>query len=158
MPWHFLDDRAVADLAFSATGTTREELFQSAVDALVSAMVSDLDSVTPREKRDIELSAETVDDLLSELMQEVISFRHGDGLLLRVESIRVTEGSGGALPVASLSATMRGDRIDPKRHRLSADVKAVSLYRGRIEAVQDGWEAGVVLDVLPPDRFGAPLC
>jgi SHS2 domain-containing protein len=158
MPWHFLDDRAVADLAFSATGATLEELFQSTVDALVSAMVSDLDSVTPREKREIELTAETADDLLFELMQEIISAKDSDGLLLRVDSIRVAEGSGGALPVASLSATLKGDRIDPKRHRLSADVKAVTLYRGRIQAVQDGWEAGVALDVPPPDRSGAPVC
>jgi SHS2 domain-containing protein len=155
MPWHFLDDRAVADLAFSATGATLEELFRSSVDALVNAMVADLESVSPREKREIMLTAETVDDLLFELMQEVISYKDNDGLLLRVESIHVTEGSGGALPVASLTGTLRGDRIDPKRHELSADVRAVRLYRGRIEPVQDGWEAAVVLDVPASNGSGA---
>jgi SHS2 domain-containing protein len=147
MPWRYLDDRAVADMAFSATGATLEELFTSSVDALVNAMVVDLDSVTPREKRELGLTAETVDDLLFELLQEVITIKDNDGLLLRVDSIHVTEGSGGALPVASLSAVLKGDRIDPKRHELTADVKAVTLYRGRIEAVQDGWEAEVALDV-----------
>ena len=155
MPWNFLDDRAVADLAFSATGATLEELFQSAVDGLINAIVPDLDSITPRERREIERTADSVDDLLSELLQEVISSRDNDGLLLRVESIRVTEGSGAALPVATLSAVLQGDRIDPKRHRLSADVRGVSLYRGRIEPVQDGWEAEVVLDTRPMDRYGA---
>ena len=147
MPWHYLDDRAVADMAFSATGATLEELFTSSVDALVNAMVSDLDSIVLREKRELGLTAETVHDLLFELLQEVITSKDNDGLLFRVDSIRVTEGSGGALPVASLSAVLKGDRIDPKRHELAADVKAVTLYRGRIEAVQDGWEAEVVLDV-----------
>ena len=146
MPWHYLDDRAVADLAFSATGATLEELFKSSVDALVNAMVADLGTIAVREKREIALTAETVNDLLFELLQEVISFKDNDGLLLRVESIHVTEGSGGALPVASLSAVLKGDRIDPKRHDLAADVRAVTLYRGRIEAVQDGWEAEVALD------------
>jgi len=155
VPWNFLDDRAVADLAFSATGATLEELFQSAVDGLINAIVPDLDSITPRERREIERTADSVDDLLSELLQEVISSRDNDGLLLRVESIRITEGSGAALPVATLSAVLKGDRIDPKRHRLSADVRAVSLYRGRIEPVQDGWEAEVVLDTRPMDRYGA---
>jgi SHS2 domain-containing protein len=155
MPWHFLDDRAVADLAFSATGATLEELFQSAVDALVSAIVADLGSIVPRERREIMHTAETVDDLLFELMQKVISSKDNDGLLLRVESIRVTEGSGGALPVASLKAVLKGDRIDPKRHELSADVKAVTLYRGRIEPVQDGWEAEVALDVHGSSGSGA---
>jgi SHS2 domain-containing protein len=154
MPWHFLDDRAVADLAFSATGATLEDLFRSSVDALVSAMVADLGSVVPRERHDVTLTAETVDDLLFELMQEVISSKDNDGLLLRVESIHVTEGSGGALPVASLTAVLKGDRIDPKRHRLFADVRAVTLYRGRIQPVQDGWEAEVVLDVPAPNGSG----
>jgi SHS2 domain-containing protein len=88
-------------------------------------------------------------------LQEVLSAKDNDGLLLRVESIHVTEGSGGALPVASLRAVLKGDRIDPKRHKLSAAVKACALYRGRIEPVQDGWEAGVVLDIAAPDGSGA---
>ncbi len=155
MPWHFLDDRAVADLAFSATGATLEELFQSSVDALVNSMVADLGSIAPRERREIMLTAETVDSLLFGLMQKVIWSKDNDGLLLRVESIRVTAGSGGALPVASLTAVLKGDRIDPKRHELAADVKTVTLYRGRIEPVQDGWEAEVALDVQAPDESGA---
>ncbi len=154
MPWHYLDDRAVADLAFSATGATLEELFTSCIDALVNAMVADLDSIAPRERREIALTAETVDDLLFELMQEVISSKEDDGLLLRVHSIRVNEPSGGALPVASVSAVLVGERIDPMRHELSADVRSVTLYRGRIETVQDGWEAEVVLDAHAPDEFG----
>jgi SHS2 domain-containing protein len=38
---------------------------------------------------------------------------------------------------------------------LSADVKAVTLYRGRIEPVQDGWEAEVALDVQASNGSGA---
>ena len=54
---------------------------------------------------------------------------------------------GEHFPSPACRPILKGDRIDPKRHELSADVKAVTLYRGRIEAVQDGWEAEVALDV-----------
>jgi SHS2 domain-containing protein len=129
VPWRYLDDRAIADVAFSATGETLEELFHSSVDALVNAMVYDLFSITPREEREIQLSAEGIEMLLFELLQWVIVSKDTEGLLLRIESVRIAEGAGNALPVASLSAVLRGERIDPMRHKLAADVKAVSLYR-----------------------------
>jgi SHS2 domain-containing protein len=146
VPWRYLDDRAIADVAFSATGETLEELFHSSVDALVNAMVFDLFSITPREEREIQLSAEGIGMLLFELLQWVIISKDTEGLLMRIESVQIVEGSGNALSVASLSAVLRGERIDPMKHKLAADVKAVSLYRYRVEAVQDGWEAEVVLD------------
>ena len=146
MPWRYLDDRAIADVAFSATGVTREELFHSSVDALVNAMVYDLFSIAPREEREIQLSAEGIGMLLFELLQWVIISKDTEGLLLRIESVRIAEGSVNALPLATQTAVLRGERIDPMRHKLIADVKAVSLYRYRVEAVQDGWEAEVVLD------------
>jgi SHS2 domain-containing protein len=146
MPWRYLDDRAIADVAFSATGETLGELFRSSVDALVNAMVSDLASIIPREKREIRLSAEGIEMLLFELLQEVIVSRETEGLLLRLDSVDISEGSGGAFPIVSLSAVLKGERIDPRKHKLAAAVRAVSLYRYRVEAVQEGWEAEVVLD------------
>jgi SHS2 domain-containing protein len=146
MPWRYLDDRAIADVAFSATGETLEELFHSSVDALVNAMVYDLFSIAPREEREIQLSAEGIGMLLFELLKWVIISKDTEGLLLRIESVRIAQGSGNALPLATLTAVLRGERIDPMKHKLVADVKAVSLYRYRVEEVQDGWEAEVVLD------------
>ena len=64
MPWRYLDDRAIADVAFSATGGTLEELFRSSVDALLNAMVADLASILPRESLAIDLSADGVEMLL----------------------------------------------------------------------------------------------
>ena len=146
MPWRYLDDRAIAEVAFSATGETLEELFHSSVDALVNAMVFDLFSIAPREEREIQLYADGIEMLLFELLQWVIISKATEGLLMRVESVRIANGSGNAVSAASLSAVLIGERIDPMKHKLAADVKAVSLYRYRVEPVQDGWEAEVVLD------------
>jgi len=147
MPWRYLDDRAIADVAFSATGGTLEELFRDAVDALVNAMVADLSTVIPRESKTVSLAAESVEMLLFELLQSVIFAKDADGMLLRIDTLRITERGAPASKSATLSATLRGERIDPRRHELQADVKAVTLYRYRVEAVQDGWEAEIVLDV-----------
>ena len=118
MPWRYLDDRAIADVAFSATGETLEELFHSSVDALVNAMVYDLFSITPREEREIHLSAEGIGMLLFELLQWVIISKDTEGLLMRIESVRIAEGSGLALPVGF--PVRRAQRRKDRSHEAQA--------------------------------------
>jgi SHS2 domain-containing protein len=46
----------------------------------------------------------------------------------------------------SLTAAAWGETIDPSRHELLVDVKAVTLHRFRVEKASRGWEATVILD------------
>jgi SHS2 domain-containing protein len=50
----------------------------------------------------------------------------------------------GALEV---SATLRGEPLDPAKHELAADVKAVTFHGLAVERTADGWRAQVTLDV-----------
>ena len=147
MPWRFLDDRAIADVAFEATGSSLEELFRSSVDALVNTMVTDLSSIAAGERREVELRADSIDMLLVELLQSVIYYKDAEGLLMRVDALRIERGAGSGTPAASLSAWLAGERIDPSWHALGTDVKAVTLYRFRVEEAGGAWRAEVVLDV-----------
>jgi SHS2 domain-containing protein len=64
-------------------------------------------------------------------------------LLLRVRDLRIEEAG----PGYRLHADATGETIDPARHPLLADVKAVTLHRLVVERTPDGWHAIVVLDV-----------
>jgi SHS2 domain-containing protein len=143
MSWRFLEDRATADIAFLASGGTLEELFRSAVDAATSAMISDLSSLEPRERREVALGARDIDMLLFDLLQEVIFFKDVESLLVRLESARVSVNASRV----SLVATLCGEKIDPRRHELLGDVKGVALYRYRVRQASGGWEAEVILDM-----------
>jgi SHS2 domain-containing protein len=46
-----------------------------------------------------------------------------------------------------ISAEAYGEEIDPQRHGLLADVKAVSLHNFVVEKAPEGWRATVILDV-----------
>ena len=52
MPYKFIEDVAVADVAFEADGKTIEEMFESAALAVTNTMVKDLDSVKDKVKKD----------------------------------------------------------------------------------------------------------
>ena len=45
MPYKFLEDVAIADVAFVATGKTLEELFESSALAVTNTMVKNLKSI-----------------------------------------------------------------------------------------------------------------
>ncbi len=143
MAYHYLEDFAIADIAFEATGKDLEELFSSAADATMNVMIEDLDTIKGREGREIELKSGEPDMLLFDLLQEVIYYKDAEQLLLRIKDMTITERAGSYL----LRAVGIGERLDPKRHEQRADVKAVTLHHFKVEKTGELWKALVILDV-----------
>ncbi len=143
MPYRFLEDIAIADVAFEATGRNRGELFRAAADALLNVMVADMATVSFVEQVEFRLENEALDLLLFNFLNELIYFKDARLLLLRVLSATVT-GAGKHFVV---NARACGERLDPARHPLVVDVKAVTLHRFAVERTGKGWRAEVVLDV-----------
>lgn len=142
-PYRYLEEIATADVAFEAWGATTEETFLAAADATLNTMVEEIGTVAPRERRVISLAAESLDLLLFELLQELVYYKDAGRLLLRVRDLRIEESGSGY----RLQADAVGETIDPARHPLLADVKAVTLHRLSVEKTASGWHAVVVLDV-----------
>jgi SHS2 domain-containing protein len=140
--YRFREDVAIADVAFEAWGATLEELFVAAADATTSTM-AEAGTVGDRERRPIRLEEEQADLLLLRLLEEIIYLKDAAGLIVRVPWVRIHRRDGRFV----LEAEARGEPLDPLRHRLRADVKAVTLHRLRVEQTAEGWEAFVVLDV-----------
>lgn len=143
MPYRFLPDIATADVAFEAAGTTMEELFVAAADATMNVMVDDLSTIDFRERRAIDVSSDALDLLLFEFLQELIFYKDADTLLLRTSDVRISEEDG----MFRLSAVAEGETIDPGKHPLNVDVKAVTLHLFRVERTPSGWLASVILDI-----------
>ena len=143
LPYRYLEEIATADVAFEARGATLEETFLAAADATLNTMVEEIGTVAPRVHREISIAAAALDLLLFELLQELVYHKDAGRLLLRVRDLRIEETGAGY----RLRAQGWGEAIDPHRHGLLADVKAVTLHRLAVERTPDGWRAVVVLDV-----------
>ncbi len=143
MPYRYLEDIAIADVAFEASGKTLEELFAACADALLNVMVADLETVRMVDKVAFQLQNESVDMLLFDFLNELIFHKDARLLLLRVSFITITASDDGF----ALSAEAGGERVDPERHPLTVDVKAVTLHRFSVAETPEGWRAQVVLDV-----------
>jgi SHS2 domain-containing protein len=142
-PWRCRGDVAIADVAIEAWGTTLDELFVACAEATVSTMAGDPGAIEGRERRAIRLEEKSADLLLYRLLEELVYYKDAEGLLLRIPAVRIHRGDDSFV----LDAEARGEPLDPRRHRLQADVKAVTLHLLRVEETARGWEAFVVLDV-----------
>jgi SHS2 domain-containing protein len=143
MPYRFVEDIAIADVAFEAWGKTREEMFSAAVSALLNVMVAEPGSVMDLEEVEIELENRCLDLLLFDLLNEILFYKDSRLLLLRMKSANITLAGDTYI----LDAVLSGERIDSARHPLSVDVKAMTLHRFKVEETAEGWHSEVVLDI-----------
>jgi SHS2 domain-containing protein len=143
MPYRFVEDIAIADVAFEAWGKTREEMFSAAASALLNVMVAEPGSVMDLEEVEIELGNRCLDLLLFDLLNEILFYKDSRLLLLRMKSANITLADDTYI----LDAVLSGERIDSARHPLSVDVKAVTLHRFKVEETAEGWRSEVVLDI-----------
>jgi len=143
MPYRYLPDIATADIAFEATGASREEMFAAAADALMNVMVADLTTIRPVQEREIVLEHGDLDLLLFGFLQELVYYKDARRLLLRPAAIAITDRG----VTLKLQAALRGEEIDTGRHPMVVDVKAITLHRFAVEHRDGTWRATVVLDI-----------
>jgi SHS2 domain-containing protein len=143
MPYEFVDELTVADIAFRAWGRDLEETFVAAADAVMNAMVEDLSTIQPHDTRQLSVEHDALDMLLFNFLQELLYYKDADQLLLRLRQLHIADDH----PPYILQATMVGEPIDPNRHHMRVDVKAVTLHHFALSQTDHGWEATVILDI-----------
>jgi SHS2 domain-containing protein len=143
VPYRFLDDAPTADVGFVAAGDTLDECFQSAADATLEVMLANPHAMQAHERRTVHVEHDTLDLALLRFLEELIFYKDAEGLLLRTTTVKVTHRRNRW----TVDATVEGEAIDPTRHHLSADVKAVTMHRLSVQRINGAWQATVVLDV-----------
>lgn len=148
--FRYREDLTYADSAFEAEGDTAEELFRTSADALTQLMVEDLDSIESRTRRQVRITSASsspsgaLSGLLRDFLDRIIYWKDVDQLLLRARKVLIhTDPAGGSI---ELDADLEGEPIDPTRHSLGTDVKAVTFHRLRVWQADGRWKALVVVD------------
>lgn len=137
----FLPDIAIADIAFEAYGTTLDELFQHAAEAMFTEMV-DFSTVTPTTTKEISVEGNTVEEALYNFLEELVYLKDVDVMVFTQFQVKVTPRK-----IYHVHATIKGEKINPKKQRLGNDVKAVTLHQFSVKKVKGVYIARVVIDV-----------
>jgi SHS2 domain-containing protein len=142
MPYRFLEDVVTADLAFEVYAENVEELFQEAGRAISEAMV-DTESLKGLITKHLEIHSETLEGLLYDFLSEIVLLKDRDSIVFKQIKVKVDKPAQGyTLVVEALC-----DKIDPLKHELRNDVKAVTYHMFEISKKNHGWYCRVVLDV-----------
>jgi SHS2 domain-containing protein len=137
MPYRYLEH--TADAGLTATGGTLAELFASAAEGL-AALLCDTATVQPRESVEITASAPDVETLIVAWLSE-INYR------FEVEHFAFRSFDVHEISHTKVVATGLGERIDPARHVIGAQVKAVTYHQLKVKRTPGGWSARVIVDI-----------
>ncbi|MGP8124681.1 MAG: archease [Nitrososphaerales archaeon] len=140
MPFRYLPDIALADIAFEAESDSVNGLFESSALALSDVMV-DPGTLGTGTTRKVRISSDNLDTLLYDFLTEIIVVKDVDSLLFREIQVEVAPDH------KSLEATMEGEPINRERHTLRNDVKAVTMHLFGVRRESERWRATVVLDI-----------
>ena len=140
--YRFLDDVALADLAFEASGDSLQELFQGATNALCEAMAEPA-SVGTTWTQEIHREERDPAALLFDWLSDLVYWKDAASVVFSKAALNL-RGEHGLL---ILDATLFGEHVNPDVHTLRADVKGVTKHL--YELKQDGkrWVVRVVVDV-----------
>jgi SHS2 domain-containing protein len=128
-----------ADLGLRVRSADLDTLFAEAAAALFSAIAGDVDSVQATVRREVQLPADDKEFLLFDWLKALLYWFDTEHLLFGKFEVKLTE--------AGLTGTAWGDPLDPERHQLEHEVKAITYHGLRVEQTSDGWLAEVIVDI-----------
>ncbi len=130
-----------ADIGLRIRAATLPDLFREAGEGLFSLIVGNLAEVQPQQEVQLTVPGRQneYDYLLFDWLNELLYKFETERLVLA--KFDVVLGEGG------LQATAWGEPLDPSRHDLEHEVKAITYHGLKVEKTTEGWLAEVILDI-----------
>lgn len=142
MTHKFIEDFATADIAFEASGKDLDELFKSSAKALFE-ILADAKKVSKSISKKIGLKNKVIENLLYDFLSEILYIKDLDFMIFSDCDVKTKRTKNGF----KLEAILYGDKINPKKHELHSDAKAITLHQFSIEKTKNGFKAFVIVDI-----------
>ncbi|MBS0172073.1 MAG: archease [Nitrospira sp.] len=142
--FRFLDDIALADMAFEAEGDSLPALFDAATEALLHSLANPA-TIPQTWHRTLEISEPDIETLLFEWLSRLVYLKDAEGVVFHRASLRLIEETAGS--AWHLHAEVTGAPVDAATQELRSDIKGVTKHLYAITQVGHRWTARVVLDV-----------
>jgi SHS2 domain-containing protein len=128
-----------SDLGVEIYGKDLPELFANGLFTVFDNIL-DLNTVEIKEARTIQLSAQTLEELLIDWFRELLFIFATEYFVAKeVKYIKIQNNK--------LSAEIAGEIFDTKRHRIKIEIKIPTYYMFKIQKTDNGYTATVIFDV-----------
>lgn len=146
MSYHvtFLDDIAIADMAFEAVADSPDELIRAVTNAMIQSL-ADPATVGRTWVHSVDRDASDLPSLLFDWLEELVYLKDAHGVVFHDAALTLDRESGGS--AGRLHGRVYGEPVNPTRQELRSDVKGVTKHLYEVKQTDSGWKAKVVLDV-----------
>ena len=146
MPYHvtFLDDIALADMAFEAVADSPVELLTAATGALIESL-ADPATVGRTWEHRVDRRADDLSSLLFEWLEELVYLKDAHGVVFHEAMLALDRQPADC--GWRLHGRVYGAPVDPNRQELRSDVKGVTKHLYEVRQEDTRWTMRVVLDV-----------
>jgi SHS2 domain-containing protein len=127
------------DIGVRVFGESLPRLFEQAAQAL-TFILTDPETITPKETRNLQLEAKTDEELLITWLNELVYLFDTQGILFKTYKVLSVHDH-------RLEALVQGEIYDERRHPIKTTVKAATYHQLKIENRQGVWTAQVIFDL-----------
>jgi len=128
-----------ADLGLRVRAPDLNTLFREAAVGLCSMMVENIADVRPNQRVDIAVTGEDREFLLFDWLRELLLQADERHMVFSRFDVTITD--------IGLTGTAWGEQLDPERHPLGREVKAITYHELKVEPTPAGWLAEIIVDI-----------
>jgi SHS2 domain-containing protein len=139
--YKFLEDVALADIAYEAYGKDLNELFENAAAALFE-LTADLSTVKNKKRIDFYLEHVNAENLLYDFLSEILYLKDKEYMVFTKVDVKIVPGKK-----LKLNASLKGDRINSKTQKLENDIKAITMHMFKLEIIKGEYKSTIVVDL-----------
>ena len=139
--YKFLEDVAIADIAYKAFGKDLNETFENAAFAIFE-LSANLKTIDVKKKLKIKIENEKIDNLLYDFLSEILFLKDSKYVVFKKIKVSIKENKK-----YQLKAVLEGDAINPEKQQLENDIKAVTMHMFEVKKEKNNWKATVVVDI-----------
>lgn len=135
-----------ADVGLFVRGKDRKDLFETAARGMISILL-DAGSISGQEQRIIEVEGFDDEELLLNWLREILYSVESEGL---VYSRIIVEEASPRLKKSGLyrlKGRLEGEKLNPARHGICTEIKAITRHGMAIQKRDHGWELTLFFDV-----------
>ena len=138
MKFKYLENVAIADIAFEAYGKTLNEVFENCAYAFFD-ITCNPKTIKQKIRIIIKLKDKDEKKLLYDFLSELIFLKDSKQIIFSKVKVSVKNNE--------LKTTLYGDKIDYEEQELRNDVKAVTMHLFDLKKVKKGYKATLVVDI-----------
>jgi SHS2 domain-containing protein len=127
-----------ADIALHAEASALPELFAEAAAGLFE-IICDVRGTGGSYATSVRVEADSPGHLMHDWLSELLYIHETEDVVLSRFDVKIRENS--------LEAQVAGEKIDPERHVLKAEVKAVTYHMLSVREENGRWHATVLFDL-----------